>query len=137
VRQGATVALGGERLDRRGYYFAPTVLTGVTPDVTVAREETFGPVAAVMRVKDEEKAIDVANNSTLGLGASIWSQDVARAKELARHVEAGNVYINTMVASNPRLPFGGVKASGWGRELSRFGVRELVNIKTVGVGPVD
>lgn len=136
VSQGAKLALGGQRLDRKGYFYAPTILTGVTPRMTVAQEETFGPAAAVIRVKDDEEAIRLANASAFGLGASLWSSDIERAKKLARRIEAGNVYINTMVASNPRLPFGGVKDSGWGRELSSFGMRELVNVQTIGVGPL-
>lgn len=136
VNQGARIALGGVRLSGRGYYFAPTVLANVTPSMSVFREETFGPVAALIRVKDAEEAVRLANDSPYGLGASIWTRDVAGARQLARRIEAGQVFINGLVASDPRLPFGGVKRSGYGRELSAYGIRELVNIKTVWVGPV-
>ena len=135
VGQGAKIVIGGERLNRPGYYFAPTILTNVKPSMTVFREETFGPVAAVIRVKDADEAIRLANDSVYGLGASIWSRDIANAQKLARRVDSGQVFINGMVASDPRLPFGGVKRSGYGRELSGFGIRELVNIQTIWTAP--
>lgn len=135
VAQGAKILLGGERLNRPGYFFAPTVLTNVTPRMTVFREETFGPVAAIVRAGDSEEAIGLANDSIYGLGASLWSRDLASAQKLAARIEAGQVFINGMVASDPRLPFGGVKRSGYGRELSSYGIREMVNIQTVWVGP--
>lgn len=135
VKEGAKVILGGERLARPGYFYAPTILSGVTPEMTAFREETFGPAAAVIRVKDVDQALTYANDSIFGLGASIWSADLDKAQKLARLVESGQVFINGMVASDPRLPFGGVKASGYGRELSAYGIRELVNIQTIWVGP--
>jgi succinate-semialdehyde dehydrogenase/glutarate-semialdehyde dehydrogenase len=98
-------------------------------------EETFGPAAAVVRAKDDAEAIALANRSQYGLGASLWTRDIERAKVLARDIEAGSVFVNGMVASDPRLPFGGVKRSGYGRELSEFGIREFVNIQTVWIGP--
>lgn len=132
---GASVATGGHRLERRGYFYAPTVITGVTPAMPVFCEETFGPVAAVIRARHADDAVRLANTSEFGLGASLWTADLERGKALAREIQAGSVFINGMVASDPRLPFGGVKRSGYGRELSEFGIREFVNIKTVWVGP--
>jgi succinate-semialdehyde dehydrogenase/glutarate-semialdehyde dehydrogenase len=135
VEVQAHVAVGGHRMEGKGYFYAPTVLTRVTADMPVAREETFGPVAAVIRAKDANEAIAIANHSEFGLGASIWTRDTERARALARDVQAGSVFINGMVASDPRLPFGGIKRSGYGRELSEFGIREFVNIQTVWIGP--
>ncbi len=132
---GARVATGGQRLERRGYFYAPTVLTNVAPGMPVSCEETFGPVAAVIRVKDSREAVAIANDSPFGLGASLWSRDVSLGKQLAREIETGSVFINGMVVSDPRLPFGGVKRSGYGRELSDFGIREFVNVQTVWVAP--
>ncbi|MDO8586960.1 MAG: NAD-dependent succinate-semialdehyde dehydrogenase [Armatimonadota bacterium] len=132
---GAHLAHGGERIVGKGYFYQPTVLTSVSPHMAVGCEETFGPVAAILRAKDENEAISIANDSQYGLGAAIWTSDVERAKVLARDIEAGSVFINGMVASDPRLPFGGVKRSGYGRELSEFGIREFTNIQTVWVGP--
>ncbi len=137
VEQGAQVALGGERIGSRGYFYAPTVLTGVSPDMVAACEETFGPVAAVIRVSDTDEAIRVANDTPYGLGANLWTGNIEQARQLARRIEAGAVFINGMVASDPRLPFGGVKMSGYGRELSVFGIREFVNIQTVWIGPAQ
>src|SRR5438067_1885336 len=97
------------------------------------REETFGPVAAVVRARDERQALELANDSEYGLGASIWTQDLERGQRLAREIESGAVFVNGLVASDPRLPFGGVKRSGYGRELSEFGIREFTNIQTVSV----
>lgn len=131
IAQGATLVTGGERLDRTGYFYAPTILSGVTPAMPAFREETFGPLAAVIRVKDAEEAISLANDSPYGLGGNIWTRDIELAKALARRVESGTVAVNGMVASHPRLPFGGVKRSGYGRELSSFGIREFTNIQTI------
>ena len=135
VRQGARVLVGGRRRDGPGYFYEPTVLTGVRDAMPVLAEETFGPVAAVRRVADAEEAVAVANGSDYGLGAAIWTGDVARGEALARSIESGAVFVNGMVASDPRLPFGGVKQSGWGRELGPFGIREFTNIQTIWIGP--
>jgi succinate-semialdehyde dehydrogenase/glutarate-semialdehyde dehydrogenase len=101
----------------------------------VFREETFGPVAALIRARDAEEAVNLANHSEYGLGGNLWTSDTERAKKLARRIESGNVFINGMTASDPRLPFGGVKHSGYGRELSHFGIREFTNIQTIWIGP--
>ena len=134
--QGAKVAIGGSRIDiGGGNFFQPTVLTGVTREMPVFREETFGPVAAVVRARDEAEAIALANDSPYGLGSALWTGDVERGRRLAADIEAGSVFINGMVASDPRLPFGGIKRSGFGRELSHYGIKEFVNTQTVWVGP--
>ena len=135
ISKGAKVLAGGKRLNNGGNFFEPTVLTGVKPGMPVYNEETFGPVAAVIRVRDAEEALRVANDTDFGLGSSIWTGDVERGQLLAERVEAGLVFINGMVASDARLPFGGVKRSGYGRELSAAGIREFTNIQTVWVGP--
>jgi succinate-semialdehyde dehydrogenase/glutarate-semialdehyde dehydrogenase len=137
IGAGATVVTGGQRLQRRGYYYAPTLISNVKPGMEVFSEETFGPAAALIRAADAAEAVDLANDSRFGLGASLWSRNIDRAKDLARTIETGSVFINGMVASDPRLPFGGVKRSGYGRELSDFGIREFVNVKTVWIGPAQ
>jgi len=135
VRSGARTVLGGQIPEGPGAYYPPTVLTEVRPQMPAYSEELFGPVAAVIRVRDEEEAIRVANDTRFGLGASIFTRDLERAKRLARdEVEAGSCFVNAQVHSDPRLPFGGIKDSGYGRELSSFGIREFVNVKTVYVG---
>ncbi|HKW59457.1 MAG TPA: NAD-dependent succinate-semialdehyde dehydrogenase [Candidatus Dormibacteraeota bacterium] len=135
VRLGARVLVGGRRINGSGYYFEPTVLGEVRAGMPVYHEETFGPVAALIRVKDADDALRVANDTDFGLGSNIWTGDVSRAKDLAERVEAGLVFINGMVASDARLPFGGMKRSGYGRELSEYGIKEFTNIQTVWVGP--
>jgi succinate-semialdehyde dehydrogenase / glutarate-semialdehyde dehydrogenase len=135
IRLGARPLTGGKRLDGAGNYFEPTVLADVRPGMPVYHEETFGPVAAVIRVGDEEEALRVANDTDFGLGASVWTADVERGVKLAQRVEAGIVFVNGIVASDARLPFGGVKKSGYGRELSSYGIKEFTNIQTVWVGP--
>jgi succinate-semialdehyde dehydrogenase / glutarate-semialdehyde dehydrogenase len=107
----------------------------VTQDMPVFKEETFGPVAAVLRVKSADEAVRVANDSEYGLGGNIWTRDMAMGERLARRIESGSVFVNGMVASDPRLPFGGVKRSGYGRELSAFGIREFTNVQTIWIGP--
>jgi acyl-CoA reductase-like NAD-dependent aldehyde dehydrogenase len=137
VSMGARVVAGGKRWGTKGYFYQPTVLADVTPEMPVAAEETFGPVAAVLKVRNAEEAIALANSSEYGLGANLWTRDEARGAALARRIESGQVFINGMVASDPRLPFGGTKHSGYGRELSHYGIKEFVNIKTVWIGPAQ
>ena len=134
VAQGARVLLGGAPQPGRGYFYQPTLLTSVTFDMPAWREEIFGPVAVLERAKDTDAAIALANDTIYGLGANLWTRDLERAQVLASRIEAGSVFINGMVASDPRLPFGGVKQSGYGRELSDFGIHEFVNIQTVWIG---
>ena len=135
--RGARLVVGGAPLPGRGFFYQPTILDGVSPEMPAFCEETFGPVAAVIRVRDAEEAIALANASDYGLGATLWTQNLARARQLVRQIEAGVVFVNGMVASDPRLPFGGIKRSGYGRELSGFGIREFTNIKTVWIGPAE
>jgi len=131
VRQGANLELGGERLRRKGSFYAPTILTNITPDMRIMQEETFGPAAPVMAVRDESEAIRLANRSEFGLGASVWGTDTRRAEKVAREVSSGLVTVNNVVVSDPRMPFGGVRHSGIGRELSRYGMLEFANIKSI------
>ncbi len=133
VEAGARLAAGGHRLPGKGWFYAPTVLLGVEPGMAAFDEETFGPVAAVVRARDTAHAIELANRSHFGLGASLWTGDAARGEDIAAAIEAGSVFVNGVVKSDPRLPFGGIKSSGYGRELSEVGIREFVNIKTVWV----
>ncbi|WP_435128253.1 NAD-dependent succinate-semialdehyde dehydrogenase [Halobaculum sp. D14] len=137
VDAGATLELGGEPLDRDGFYYPPTVLTDVPRDAAAAVEEVFGPVAAVFEVDDEAEAVALANDTDLGLGASVWTADRDRGRALARRIDAGAVFVNELVKSDPRLPFGGVGDSGYGRELGRDGIREFTNRKTVWVQDAD
>lgn len=132
LRQGARLLLGGHVPARSGAFYPPTVLTDVHKGMTAFEEELFGPVAAIIPAKDEEEAIRLANDSVFGLGAAIFTRDVRRGEQIAvEKIEAGSVFVNAFVRSDPRLPFGGIKQSGYGRELSHFGLREFVNIKTV------
>ncbi len=135
IRQGAKVLMGGKAREGQGYFYEPTILTNVTPEMSVFAEETFGPVAAVIHARDSEHAIELANDSKFGLGSNLWTRNLEQARKLAAHIEAGGVFINGMTASDPRLPFGGVKSSGYGRELSSFGIQEFVNVQTVWIGP--
>ena len=133
VAKGARLVLGGRRLPGPGNLFPPTLLTRVSPGMPAFDEETFGPLAVVTRARDAADAIALANRSRFGLGASLWTADVEAARELAAKLEAGAVFVNATVRSDPRLPFGGIKRSGHGRELGSFGIREFVNVKTVWV----
>jgi succinate-semialdehyde dehydrogenase/glutarate-semialdehyde dehydrogenase len=134
VRAGARVLTGGRAVDRAGWYYPPTVLAGVTPESPIFREEVFGPVALVFRIPSVDEAVRLANDSPFGLGASVWTRNDAERERFVAEIEAGMVFVNAMVASDPRVPFGGVKESGYGRELSPLGIREFVNAKTVWVG---
>ncbi len=134
IKMGARLLLGGRRIDRTGFYYQPTVLTNVVKGMPAYSEETFGPVVNVIAVKDEYEAIKVANDSEFGLGGSVWTQDLERGERVARRIETGAVFVNGLTKSDPRLPFGGIKKSGYGRELSSYGIKEFVNIKTVWVG---
>jgi succinate-semialdehyde dehydrogenase/glutarate-semialdehyde dehydrogenase len=136
VAAGARLVCGGrapDGVDPSGFYYAPTVLADVPRDSAAAQEETFGPAAAVLRARDAEEALAIANDTPYGLGASVWTRDATTAEHFAAGVEAGSVFVNAMVVSDPRLPFGGVKRSGYGRELSAVGLREFTNLKTVRV----
>ena len=131
---GARTALGGRAPERAGYFYEPTIVADVLPGMRMFEEEVFGPAAAVVRASDREHALALANASVYGLGSSLWTRDLHAAEAFASRVEAGAVFINGMVASDPRLPFGGVKKSGYGRELSTFGIHEFVNVQTVWIG---
>ncbi len=131
IVKGARVLTGGKRLRDKGYFYAPTVLDNITPDMMVVHEEVFGPVAPVTIVEDEAEAVRLANSSQYGLGASIWTQNLDKAEKLSRLIESGMVTVNNVLISDPRVPFGGVKQSGFGRELSRYGMLEFVNVKSV------
>jgi succinate-semialdehyde dehydrogenase/glutarate-semialdehyde dehydrogenase len=134
VAAGARLLLGGEPLPRPGFFYAPTVLADAPPGSPAYEEELFGPVATLFEVAGLEEAIALANATRFGLGAAAWTRDAAERERLVRELEAGSVFINGMVKSDPRLPFGGVKRSGFGRELAAHGIREFVNVKTVWIG---
>ena len=131
VAQGARILTGGKRIRLSGNYYEPTVLVDVNPSTKISCEEIFGPVAMLFRVAGINEAIELANSTTFGLGSAAWTNDAQEQERFINEIEAGTVFINGMVASDPRLPFGGIKHSGYGRELSEFGIREFVNIKTV------
>jgi succinate-semialdehyde dehydrogenase/glutarate-semialdehyde dehydrogenase len=131
VRKGARVVIGGRRKEGKGYFYEPTILSDVVPGMPAYEEELFGPVASIIIAADTDDAIRIANDTQFGLGASLWTRNIAEGKKLAARIEAGAVFINGMVKSDPRLPFGGVKRSGYGRELGGYGMKEFINIKTV------
>ena len=135
VQMGARVLLGGKPVEGKGSFYEPTIVTNVTPEMPMFREETFGPAAAIIHARDTEHAIELANSSQFGLGGNLWTRNIEQGRQLARRLESGALFLNGMTASDPRLPFGGVKHSGYGRELSVFGIREFVNIQTVWIGP--
>ena len=129
--KGAEILLGGSKIEKKGFFYQPTVLKNVKPNMRIAQEETFGPVAPITIVENESEAIKLANESEFGLGASIWTKDLAKADKMSRRIESGIVSVNNVVISDPRIPFGGIKHSGFGRELSRYGMLEFVNLKSV------
>lgn len=131
VAAGATLVTGGKRIERDGFFFQPAILTDVTPEMAAWKEETFGPIAAVMTFKTDDEAIQLANDSRFALGASLFTTDMDRAKQLIPQIESGMVFVNSMVKTDPRLPTGGVKKSGIGRELGKWGIRAFTNVKTV------
>jgi succinate-semialdehyde dehydrogenase/glutarate-semialdehyde dehydrogenase len=131
VAKGAVVLTGGKKIDRLGNYYEPTVLVSIPPNSPASCEEVFGPVAMLFRVRNIDEAMELANATSFGLGSAAWTNDVLEQERFIDELEAGSVFINGMVASDPRLPFGGIKNSGYGRELGEFGIREFVNVKTV------
>lgn len=131
VEMGAKIIIGGKRLNSKDWFYEPTIITNVTNNMPVFREETFGPVSVIIKVKDANDAIKIANDSSMGLGASLWTNKPEIAEKMASQIEAGAVFINGMTKSDPRIPFGGIKQSGYGRELGAYGIKEFVNIKSV------
>ena len=128
---GAEILHGGDKIDGDGFFYKPTIISKVKPNMRIAKEETFGPVAPITIVENEKEAIKLANNTEFGLGASIWTKDLTKAERMSRQIESGIVSVNNVVVSDPRVPFGGIKHSGFGRELSRYGMLEFLNIKSV------
>jgi len=133
IELGAELVSGGKRVGESGYYYAPTILTNISQSMPVYSQETFGPVFSVFKFNDINQMVELANDTDFGLGGSVWSEDRDKALSVARRIETGAVFINDFTKSDPRLPFGGVKNSGYGRELSEFGIKEFVNIKTIAV----
>ncbi len=131
VKKGAVILTGGKILPGKGYYYAPTIVENLSKGMPAYDDEIFGPIASLIKAENEEDAVSIANDSSFGLGASLWTKDLIKAKQLAGKIESGSVFINGMVKSDPRLPFGGIKNSGYGRELSHYGIKEFLNIKTV------
>lgn len=137
VTNGATLLMGGKRIDRPGSYMQPTILTNIKPGNPAFREEFFGPVALFFRVKNEDEAVALANDSEFGLGGSVFTQDIERGKRVASRIDTGMVFINHPTWTACDLPFGGIKNSGYGRELSSMGIQEFVNKKLVRVSSID
>ncbi|WP_329453940.1 NAD-dependent succinate-semialdehyde dehydrogenase [Streptomyces sp. NBC_01497] len=135
VAAGGVLRLGGQSVEGPGFFYPPTIIDHVTPAMAAFTEETFGPVAGVTRVSGAEEAVELANRTEFGLGAALWTADLDEARRLVRLIDAGAVFVNGQVASDPRLPFGGIKKSGYGRELGGYGIREFVNVKTLWFGP--
>jgi acyl-CoA reductase-like NAD-dependent aldehyde dehydrogenase len=131
VKEGAEIVAGGERTNIKGFFYLPTIMKNVSPTMRIATEEVFGPIAPIIVADDEKEAIRLANDSKYGLGASIWTQDLDKAEKLSKVIESGIVTVNNVVISDPRVPFGGIKNSGFGREMSRYGMLEFANIKSV------
>jgi len=131
VDNGAEVITGGERVGDKGYYYKPTIIKNISNKMKIYHEETFGPVASVVVVEDEKDAIKLANESVFGLGASIWTKDFDKAEQFSKSIESGMVSVNNMLVSDPRVPFGGIKQSGFGRELAKYGMLEFVNVKSI------
>jgi acyl-CoA reductase-like NAD-dependent aldehyde dehydrogenase len=131
LEKGGEVLTGGERVKSKGYFYRPTLLKNISPNMRVTQEEVFGPVAPITIVEDEMEGVNLANDSKFGLGASIWTEDLDKAEKYSRLIESGIVTVNNVVISDPRVTFGGIKNSGFGRELSKYGMREFVNIKSI------
>ena len=131
IKEGAEVFIGGEQMGSKGYFYKPTILGNTTPNMRIVNEEVFGPVAPILIAENEKEAIKLANDSEFGLGASIWTNDLENAEVLSNIIKSGIVSVNNVVVSDPRVPFGGIKKSGFGRELSRYGMLEFVNIKSI------
>ena len=131
VKEGAEILTGGEQIKSKGYFYKPTILKNVSTNMRMAQEEVFGPAPAIIVADDEIEAVRLANDSQYGLGASIWTEDLDKAEKLSRMIRSGIVTVNNVVASDPKVPFGGVKNSGFGRELSRYGMLEFVNVKSI------
>lgn len=133
VSEGAEILTGGERVTirNRGYFYKPTIMDNITLNMRIVNEEVFGPIAPIVLANDEKEALQIANDSQFGLGAGIWTQDLENAEKLSGNIKSGIVSINNVVVSDPRVPFGGIKKSGFGRELSKYGMLEFVNIKSI------
>ena len=131
VNLGGSIIAGGNRINKGGFYYSPTIIVNVSNRMRIYNEETFGPVFSIIKVKSLNEIIEIANDSDYGLGGSIWSKNKNKALEIASEIETGCVFINGFTRSDPKLPFGGIKKSGYGKELSKYGIREFVNMKTI------